>query len=77
VSFSEGIEELKENEIVVNLLISSSFRNISLQSMRLFVPIYYAAAFPEKLTQFSESDNALSLCFLGGVASIGGGILSD
>ena len=76
MSFSEGIEELKENEIVVNLLISSSFRNISLQSMRLFVPIYYAAAFPEKLSQFSEY-NALSLCFLGGVASIGGGILSD
>jgi nitrate/nitrite transporter NarK len=67
---------VKENETVINLLIASSFRNIALQTMRLYLPLYYASAFPDDITKFGEF-NALFLCVLGFSASLGGGIISD
>jgi hypothetical protein len=72
----QNLRELKDNKMAVNLIIASMFRLVCLYNMRYFYPLYYQAAFADQYEQFSEY-NALFLTFLGFIASLGAGYLSD
>lgn len=68
--------DLSTNEMAKNLIIAAMFRFIALYSMRFFLPIYYRAAFPEDITEFSKV-NALFETLLGFIGSIAAGALGD
>ena len=59
-----------------NLVVAGVFRLVALFSMRYFYPIYFQAAFPDNYSEFSQY-NALFVTFLGFIASLGAGLLSD
>ena len=74
--FVENCKELKDNSMAVNIIIASMFRLVCLYNMRYFYPIYYQAAFSDQYELFSEY-NALFLTFIGFIASLAAGYLSD